>query len=101
MSKSREYHHSSPNYIKDGKISMILAKVAEDILFTSDIPKMKEFYKLLTAKFKVSELLLDEDIDLNGCRTCQDKDGGIRMSMDDYMKRINPTEITRTHIKII
>lgn len=44
---------------------------------------------MVKKRFNISRSIIDSDINFNGCRTSQDMNGTIKMSMKDYMDSID------------
>lgn len=84
---------------EDGSISMLLAKVTDDLLISGKTDVLKNFLQQLTKKFKVSKSILDSQIDFNGCRITQDEEGNITMDMKKYVDSIQSLDITRSRRK--
>lgn len=72
---------------KDVEISMILTKVNDDLLFSSEIPTVKDSSNNICNWFK-ERIFLDELIDFNRGRIEQNEKGNIWMCMNDYMQII-------------
>lgn len=89
----------------DGSIAITLAKVTDELLFSSNKNTMKNFPEQLTNRSKVSKkssLLLDELTKLDRCGIEQDEGGNIVMTLDEYIEGIKTIEMKnnqRKHIR--
>lgn len=84
---------------KDGSISILLAKITDDLLIAGELQAIKDFIEKLTGRFKVSKSIIDSAINFNVCRIQQDEEGNFEMNMADYLNMIKPLHISRMRRK--
>lgn len=80
---------------EDGYLSMILAKITDDVLFAWTILDTNAFVADISASFKVSRSIVDAPIIFNGCQNSQEQHGDVLMDMYTYIVSITPLYVTR------
>lgn len=82
-----------------GQISLIIAKVTNDFLFDGSCRTMRASTDLLKKQLGVGKVLIDEKLQFDGCEIEQNKNGFITMSMNRFLERLKPIDISRSHQK--
>lgn len=83
----------------DGSISMLLAKITDELLIAADLLTLNDCLRKLTNRINVRKVIIDAPINFNGCRTQKDKDRNVRMNIQEYLNMIKPLIITRKRRK--
>lgn len=83
----------------NGHISLILAKVTDDLLIAGERENIEEFNKSIAQRFPISKVILEGQIQFNGATIRQDENGSITMSMDRYMHEIGQIQLDKTRTK--
>jgi hypothetical protein len=83
-----------------GRITMLLAKVVDDLLLAGSVTTMTEFYKALCARFKVGRFICDRPFTFNALNVTQDlSSSSITMDMLDYRAKCIPIDLSPTRRK--
>ena len=83
-----------------GRISVLLAKVVDDLLLAGSVTTMNEFYKALCARFKVGRFICDRSFTFNALNISQDSSSySITMDMLDYPAKCIPLQLSPTRRK--
>lgn len=77
------------------RIVMIAAKVTDDILIAGSIPALTNFATHICKRYKVRKVLIDDDIQFNGCEISQDHKGNVHMDMNSFLSKLNPIPINK------
>ena len=87
--------------LKNGKgnIRMLCAKVTDDFLISGAKEDIRWFDSQIRTRFKVGKSILDGKMNFNGAVITQSKDGSITLSMEEYMERVKPIDISRERRK--
>lgn len=83
----------------DGALSLVIAKVTDDLLMIGERPELESFVAALGKRFPISKTIIDMPIKFNGCRIEREPDGDITMSMKDYAADISYIQINRDRRK--
>jgi Reverse transcriptase (RNA-dependent DNA polymerase) len=83
-----------------GRITVLLAKVVDDLLLAGSVTTMNEFYKALCARFKVGRFICDRPFTFNALNIIQDpSSSSITMDMLDYPAKCIPLPLIPTRRK--
>jgi hypothetical protein len=83
-----------------GRITILLAKVVDDLLLAGSVTTMNEFYKALCARFKVGRFICDRPFTFNALNITQDhSSSSITMDMLDYPAKCIPLPLSPTRRK--
>lgn len=77
------------------KIILLIAKVTDDFLASGTIEDIKQFMNKLCASFEVGKIRSGQDFHFNGCEVTFDSHGSVTFSMDNYIRRLKPVQISR------
>lgn len=77
-----------------GNITMILAKVTDDLLIAGEPAEIRRFIEHIGERFPISKAIIDSGIKFNGCDITQGLDGTISLSMENYMSEMTPIDIS-------
>lgn len=81
-------------------ISMMFAKVTDDIPMAGSIEDMNSFTDYLRKIFVACKIIIDDEMIFNGCTIVQDRIGNISMSMDSYMENLKPIVLSGSRRKM-
>jgi Reverse transcriptase (RNA-dependent DNA polymerase) len=83
-----------------GRITILLAKVVDDLLLAGSVTTMNDFYKALCARFKVGRFTCDRPFIFNALNITQDhSSSSITMDMLDYPAKCIPLSFSPTRLK--
>ena len=85
--------------IKNGHITLLVAKVTDDVLIAGSNESIRRFAGELKQDFKVSRITIDEPFFFNGSYVEQDQAGNVSLSMRSYITRLKPIELSRMRKK--
>lgn len=78
----------------NGDISLLIAKITDDLLMAGRPSEMESFVEMLSKTFKTSKVIIGDEILFNGSRIIQDREGNVTMDMYDYIEQIRSIEIS-------
>ena len=78
-----------------GKITLIVAKVADDFICGGSIEESTAFICEMKKRFEVGKVIVNEKFLFNGCEIEQDEQGLITMSMNRYMEQVKEIPVSR------
>ena len=81
------------------KPALFIAKVVDDILIAGDIPEIERFSTAIAKRFKICRAIIDRPLIFNGLSIHQDANFDVHVSMDKYLKDIEPIPLTRSRRK--
>lgn len=68
---------------RNRELTFILVKITDDILFSGKEEMMKDFTAAIRKRFDISKAIIDSDMNFDGCKIQQDKEGNITTVMDE------------------
>lgn len=74
----------------DGSINLLVAKTSDDFLVSGSRNSIEEFFTRLKVRFEVGKAIIAPVMKFNGCEVRMQDDGGIILSMEDYVDRLKP-----------
>lgn len=80
-------------------IQLLIAKVTDDFLLGGMNSEMENFTEMLRQRFDVGKVIIDNKLHLDGCEIAQSNTGDITMSMNRYLERLVPIELSRARRK--
>lgn len=86
---------------RDGnnKIILLEAKVTDDIQLAGSITALTDFLKGITRRYKVRKVIIDDDIQFNGCEISQNYKGDTRMNMSNFRRKLAPIPMEKMRRK--
>lgn len=75
---------------KDGEITLMISKITDDALVAGTPTNLKEFSAMLSQKYELSKVVLDEQMNFNVCNITKEENGGVTIDMIEYMSRVSP-----------
>ena len=83
----------------DGMIILLIAKEVDDLLIFGKKPAINKFHELIKARFKVGRFQDDEQVIFNRLYISRQRDGEIKLSMEEYLSTIHPVKMYRQRRK--
>lgn len=66
---------------KTSSISLLLAKLTDELLISGSHLSMKTFSQRISSRFSISKSIIDDVIKCNGCTISQSEQGSVQLSM--------------------
>ena len=82
-----------------GRVTLLIAKVTDDFLLGRSITEMEAFLRSLEKRSVVGKTVADQKLHFDGCEIEKDHPGNIHMSLNMYLDRSRPLELSRTRRK--
>lgn len=73
--------------------------MTDDILIAGFIPDLYTFAKVISGRYRVRKVIIDNDVQFNGCEISQDVLGNIRMDISAFLDKLEPIPITKQRRK--
>lgn len=78
-----------------GKIILLIAKVTDDFLVSGPLSKINDFMEDLKKDFDVGKIRIGNHFTFNGCEVSIDADRNVTLSMEKYIRRLKPLQVSR------
>lgn len=79
-----------------GKIILMPAEITDDIFLAGNIHEITSFYKLISKQYNVSKIIIDNQINFNGCNITQDSRGNIIKDMSRFLFSLQLVKIRKS-----
>lgn len=84
---------------KGGEIKLMVSKVTDDILMAGSAHDLRQFASTMAQEYKLSKVVIDDEIQFNGCTIRKEEDGHTTIDMVEYMDRISQINIDADRYK--
>lgn len=78
---------------------MLVAKVVDDFFIAAVEESMQDFLRSLDTHFKLGKSSIEKTLKFLGCIIEIDGNGGVSMSMRDYLEKIKPSHVSKERKK--
>lgn len=80
----------------DGTISLLVAKVVDDLLISGPIDEIKHLFERRNKSFTLGATCVNNYLKFLGCNIQIDDDGSAAISMKSYLDRVRTIQLSRT-----
>lgn len=85
----------------DGVLALMVAKTTDDFLVAGSREAVEVFFERMKDRFTVGKSIIEKRMKYNGCVIEIGSDGAVTITMQEYLERLSPIDISRSRRKEI